>query len=283
MSTKFIITILIVLGIVVGVLSNAPQKAWHWFQDSTFSTQFYSLLNGKENLSGLLTGPLDDAAHANLTNVGIVDYTNQQREAQGLAPLHDNMLLRKAAENKLADMFKQQYFEHKSPDGRMPSDLAKTVGYEYVLVGENLALGNFKDDKTLVEAWMNSPGHRANILNKKYQEIGTAAGKGMFEGKEVWLAVQEFGAPLSSCPSTANGTKASIESNRAELANLQSQLQQKKAEIDANKYSSQDEYNKAVADYNALAQRINQLSAATQAMVKDYNDSVNKFNQCLES
>lgn len=282
MSIKFFVKSLIILGLIVGIIGGVPQKTWQWFEDTSIGTTLVSLFNGEENLSGLLTGPLDNASRANLTNSGIIDFTNKQRVAQGLAPLEENALLRKAAENKLEDMFKQQYFEHESPDGKMPSDLAKDVGYEYVLVGENLALGNFKDDEVLVQAWMDSPGHRANILNNKYSEIGTAARKGMFEGKEVWLAVQEFGTPLSSCPSTAEGAKKSIDFNRAELATLQSDLQQKKRALDANQFSSQEEYNKAVAEYNQLANRINQLSDSTQELVKQYNNSVDNFNNCLQ-
>ncbi len=283
MSTKFVVKALIVLALIVGIIGGVPQKTWQWFEDTSIGTTLVSLFNGKENLSGLLTGPLDNASRANLTSNGIIDFTNKQRATQGLDPLQENALLRKAAENKLEDMFKQQYFEHESPDGKMPSDLAKDVGYEYVQVGENLALGNFKDDEVLVQAWMDSPGHRANILNKKYSEIGTAARKGMFEGKEVWLAVQEFGTPLSSCPSTSNGTKSLIDSNRSELATLQSDLQQKKKALDANQFPSPDEYNRAVSEYNQLANRINQLSNSTQDMVKQYNDSVDDFNKCLQS
>jgi uncharacterized protein YkwD len=53
--------------------------------------------------------------------------------------------------------------------------LAKKVNYEYVVVGENLAEGDFTSDADLVKGWMDSPGHRANILNTKYEEIGIAS------------------------------------------------------------------------------------------------------------
>src|SRR6185369_15716694 len=118
----------------------------------------------------------------------------------GLPALKENALLDKAAKKKLDDMFAQQYFEHINPQGKGPSDLAKSVGYDYIAIGENLALGNFKNDAELVQAWMDSPGHRANILNKQYTEIGVAVGQGTYEGKKTWLAVQEFGRPTSSCP-----------------------------------------------------------------------------------
>lgn len=283
MSTKFIIFIVIVLGLVVAIFEGAPQKAWQWFQASPLATEIYTITNGHENLSGLLRGPEDAANQVRQTSGGIVEWTNKQRDAQGLGPLHDNALLRKAAEAKIDDMFAQQYFEHKSPDGKNPSDVIKATGYEYVMVGENLALGNFENDEVLVQAWMDSPGHRANILNNKYEEIGAAAKKGMFEGKEVWLAVQEFGMPLSSCNGPSTGTKANIDANKNELAKMQSELQRMKSDIDANRFSSPAEYNAAVAEYNNLVERTNRLSDSTQSLVGDYNDSVNSFNQCLES
>ena len=282
MSTKFIVTFLIIVGLGIAVAEGAPQKSWVWFTHTELGSKFF-LSGGEIQLSGLLRGPLDAFDGSNLTADGIIKWTNTQREDQGLIPLHENALLRKAAEAKVDDMFAQQYFEHESPDGKSPADLARGAGYSYIIVGENLALGNFKDDKTLVQAWMDSPGHRANILHGKYQEIGTAAKKGMFEGKEVWLAVQEFGAPLSACPTPALGLKGQIDANRAQLSTNQSELQSQKAAIAANRYNSESEYNAAVAKYNALVEKTNELADDTQRLVADYNDAVNTFNKCLES
>jgi len=122
---------------------------------------------------------------------------------------------------QLDDIFEKQYFAHISPEGLGPSDLAEKSGYEYIMIAENLALGNFKDDNTLVNAWMDSPGHRANILNNRYTEIGVAVGKGFFSesnennkeeiATEVWIAVQEFGLPLSSCPKPEESLLNTIE------------------------------------------------------------------------
>ena len=283
MSTKIIATVIIILGISVAVFEGVPQKALEWAGQTEIGAKVLSYVSNDQNLSGLLRGPLDGLNNSELTPVGIIAWTNTQREKQGLVPLHEDALLRKAAEAKVDDMFAKQYFEHESPDGKTPADIIKKAGYAYIVVGENLALGNFKDDETLVQAWMDSPGHRENILNNKYLEIGTAAKKGMFEGKEVWLAVQEFGAPLSTCPTFDTGVKIKIDSNRAELANNQAQLQQQKAALNANRFQSQNEYNAAVAKYNALVEQTNRLADATQDLVAEYNTSVNKFNQCLES
>lgn len=283
MSKKILGTVLFVLIITIVVFEGIPKQAFDWVRKTEVGARVLSYVQNDQNLSGLLRGPLDGLNSSELTPSGIITWTNTQREAQGLIPLHENAQLRKAAEAKVDDMFAKQYFEHESPDGKTPADVIRKAGYAYIVVGENLALGNFKDDETLVQAWMDSPGHRANILNGKYQEIGTAAKKGMFEGKEVWLAVQEFGAPLSACPTTGTGVKAQIDANRNQLAVNQAELQKQKAALNANRYKSQDEYNAAVAKYNALVERTNALADDTQKLVTDYNNSVNQFNKCLES
>ena len=180
-------------------------------------------------------------------------------------------------------MFRQQYFEHESPDGKHPADVIKATGYDYLVVGENLALGNYENDQVLVEAWMNSPGHRANILDGKFEEIGVAVGKGMFEGKEVWLAVQEFGTPSSSCPNPGAGIKSQIEQNRLSIQAEETSLATLKKQIEANKYRTREEYDNAVAEYNRRADALNELIDRTKALVNDYNSQVNSFNRCLES
>lgn len=283
MSTKIIVILLLIVGIGFAVAEDVPQRSWSWFKNSELATSIFSLSGSEEKLPGPLRGFLDGSSSANLTEEGVVKYTNEQREKNGLVPLHTNKTLAKAAEAKVDDMFAQQYFEHESPDGKTPADVIKAQGYEYIIVGENLALGNFTNDEVLVQAWMDSPGHRANILHNKFYEIGVSVKKGMFEGKEVWLAVQEFGAPLSSCPSPSSGEKSQIESNRNQLANMQAELQRKKSALETSRYASEEDYNRAVAEYNDLADRINRLSDQTQDLVRSFNEAVNRFNECLES
>ncbi len=223
--------------------------------------------------------------NSHLTRAGVIYWTNQQRaENGGLPAIKENTLLDNSAELKLADMFKKQYFEHISPTGVGPSDLAKSVGYDYVSIGENLALGNFADDKALVQAWMNSPGHRANILNKGYQEIGVAVGQGMYQGHKTWLAVQEFGRPASSCPAVDANLKTQINNLQAEVNQLQPQVESLKNQIDSENPKTKEEvdaYNQQVAQYNSLVDifdnKIDQLKLATT----QYNNQVNSFNACI--
>lgn len=212
---------------------------------------------------------------------GVITYTNKERALNGgLSALTENSLLDRDAQLKLNDMFDKQYFEHVSPTGVGPSDLAQVVGYAYVVVGENLALGDFAGDSGVVTAWMNSPGHRANILNEHYQEIGVAVGKGMYEGRETWLAVQSFGMPISACPAIDAKLKAKIEENNTTIAGLRAQLDAKKAQIDATP-TNDPNYDVYVNEFNAIVPEYNNLVETNRFNVTTYNGGVQAFNACI--
>ncbi len=227
--------------------------------------------------------PIKTALLSDLTVRGVVEYTNGARSLNGGLPaLIGNETLNRNAQIKLDDMFAKQYFEHVSPTGVGPGDIAKAVGYAYVIVGENLALGDFGSDEKLVTAWMNSPGHRANILNRFYQEIGVAVGKGMYDGRETWLAVQSFGMPLSSCPSIDAQLKMQIDSNNAQIASLRAQLDVKKALIDSTP-TSDPSYNTYVGEFNALIPEYNNLVESNKAIILTYNAQIQAYNNCINS
>ncbi|RJR30959.1 CAP domain-containing protein [Candidatus Parcubacteria bacterium] len=130
-----------------------------------------------------------------LSAEGIVYWTNYYRKQNGKSELKRNAKLDKAAQARVKDMFDRQYFSHTTPSGETFSAAIRAAGYSYYGVGENIAYGSYKDDKTLVTAWYNSDGHRHNMLNSKYTEMGAAAGYGMFKGKNRWVAVELFGQP----------------------------------------------------------------------------------------
>jgi uncharacterized protein YkwD len=99
---------------------------------------------------------------------------NAQRARHRLAPLTENTMLDRAAELHSVDMAKRDYFEHADPDGVQPDARIVQQGYPPILVGENLAWGETvkSTPATIVSMWMKSPGHRANILESDYREIG---------------------------------------------------------------------------------------------------------------
>lgn len=101
----------------------------------------------------------------------LVAGTNDQRVANGLGSLALNSTLSQAAQNKANDMAARDYWSHNTPDGQAPWTFIAAVGYSYQTAGENLAYG-FTTSSGTITGWMNSPGHRANILNSSFQEVG---------------------------------------------------------------------------------------------------------------
>jgi uncharacterized protein YkwD len=216
-----------------------------------------------------------------LTQKGIIEWTNKQREKYGLAPLKENQILDETAMAKVEDMFENQYFAHESPTGEGVSDLARKFSYDFLLIGENLAMGNFSSDEDLVLAWMESPGHRENILNEKYQEIGVAVKKGIFEGKEVWIAVQHFGLPSSFCQKPDLSLKEKIEENEKQIFKLQEELLTLNSEIRKLSRWQREEISQKIDQYNELVSEYNSLVAETKNLIDEYNSQVNSYNQCL--
>jgi len=127
----------------------------------------------------------------------VISQTNDQRQKLGLAPLKYNAVLSQSAVAKAQDMFANNYWAHNSPQGKTPWDFFKSVGYQYSVAGENLAK-DFYDTEGLIKAWMNSPTHRDNILNPKYQEIGIGVVNGILNGVKTTLVVQHFALPLNA-------------------------------------------------------------------------------------
>lgn len=122
------------------------------------------------------------------------DLTNQERQDQNVSVLKDNPILDRAALLKAEDMAAKQYFSHVSPDGKTPWYWLDLVGYKYDYAGENLAI-DFSDSKDVTNAWMNSPGHRANIVKAAYTEMGTGVASGMYQGHETIYTVQVYANP----------------------------------------------------------------------------------------
>jgi hypothetical protein len=142
-----------------------------------------------------------------ITVQDIVTQTNDQRGKNGLAPLKTNGQLNVAAQLKGQDMLTKGYWAHVSPEGKEPWYWIIQSGYNYNRAGENLAK-DFRDTTSTVTAWMNSPGHRANILNPNYKDIGVAVVSGPFNGYDTVIVVQMFGEPYGG--SSASLTQPDI-------------------------------------------------------------------------
>lgn len=115
----------------------------------------------------------------------VVKLTNQERTQRGLKPLKVDPTLSKMARDKSGDMAQNHYFSHNSPTYGSPFDMMKQYGISYRTAGENIAEGQ-RTPQEVVDAWMNSEGHRENILNPNFTYIGV----GYVEQGNIWT--QDF-------------------------------------------------------------------------------------------
>jgi uncharacterized YkwD family protein/spore coat assembly protein SafA len=118
----------------------------------------------------------------------VVALVNQERAKQGLKPVQADWELSRMARYKSMDMISHNYFSHQSPTYGSPFDMMKEFGISFMSAGENIAAGQTSAD-AVMKAWMNSPGHRANILNPSYTKIGVGLAQG---GSYGYYWTQEF-------------------------------------------------------------------------------------------
>lgn len=229
------------------------------------------------NLSSNTPSPLTAGV---LNQKAILDIVNIERAKEGLPALTFNLRLSAMAEGKAVDMINKQYFAHVSPTGVDVAHLSKVYGYEYIFLGENLAMGDFVSSSDVMTGWMNSPGHRANILSKNYTEIGISALQGDYEGRTVWYAVQEFGKPLSSCPAPDAALEATIVNEQTSVSAFEQTLTTMRAGIDQAS-GDQVAYNAQAENYNTMVDAYNNLVTKTKLDITTYNAGVTAFNLCL--
>gem|GEM_PF-1832230 len=143
------------------------------------STENISVAENKGELDSapaeIKTSEQPIAAQISKTVNSIIDLINIERAKVNLPSLKENSLLDKAAFEKSKDMAERNYFSHTTPDGLSDFDFIKAAGYKFKEAGSNIAEGDFKDDQGLVDAWMASPGHKANILADYAADFGYGA------------------------------------------------------------------------------------------------------------
>ncbi len=125
----------------------------------------------------------------------IIALTNTERAENNAGVVTEDALLDKAAQAKADDMAANGYFSHVGPDGKTPWQWVAGSGYKYQYAGENLAV-RFVDSADVINAWMESPTHRANIVKGVYTAIGVGVAQGMYEGQSATFVVQYFATPL---------------------------------------------------------------------------------------
>jgi len=116
----------------------------------------------------------------------VVDLVNSERAKVGCSPVKVNAKLTKAAQDHSEDMAEHSNMSHTGSDGSQPGDRIERAGYSWSTYGENVAYG-YSSPKSVMEGWMNSSGHKANILNCDFKEIGV----GLSGSDNYWT--QDFG------------------------------------------------------------------------------------------
>lgn len=118
----------------------------------------------------------------------VLELTNAERSKRNIPPLKWNEQLANLGQQHCDDMIKRDFFSHNNPDGETPFDRMKKAGIAYWVAGENIAAGQYSPE-AVIESWMNSAGHRKNILNPDFKSLGVGVVRGGHYG--VYWA-QEF-------------------------------------------------------------------------------------------
>lgn len=137
----------------------------------------------------------------------IIALTNTQREYNHVGLLSYDTLLARAAQEKAEDMAQKGYFAHVGPGGVEPWYWLIKSGYEYQYAGENLAV-RFVDSSDVVDAWMESPSHRTNMVKPAYSNIGVGVANGMYQGQPATYVVQYFASPRSAQSASVHAASA---------------------------------------------------------------------------
>lgn len=144
----------------------------------------------------------------------IISLTNTIRTNLNLAPLSESPLLDQAAFNKAQDMLFNQYFSHNGPDGKSLADWLKTIKYDFLTAGENLAMG-FTSPEEVVNAWTRSQTHYKNLIDRDFNEIGVGIVSGRYGLAQTTLVAQYFGAALSQPAAAIKPAQASAPASAA--------------------------------------------------------------------
>jgi len=137
--------------------------------------------------------------------------TNNARTENHLSTLKLNSKLSNAAHKKAENMLEVGYWAHNAPDGTLPWRWIEDEGYAYSYAGENLARG-FNTTEGIMDAWLESPSHRANVLNENYTEVGFAAVNGVMNGERTTLVVAMYAQPIGAPNAGHDGLTSTSES-----------------------------------------------------------------------
>jgi uncharacterized protein YkwD len=211
-----------------------------------------------------------------LSQTGVIDLTNVVRTSEGLVTLNENALLTAIAEERAKDMIERQYFGHVSPSGDRVALVASRSGYQYKVIAENLAAGMFSNSQRVVDAWLQSPGHRKNILSSQVRDIGVSVMKGRINGTDGWVVVQVFATqqPLATyAPNGRDSFGYPTGSRDGELDSPSARLYRSRLDLDKEKESIQRDTRLLVRS----SSRIQELNARISA----YNSKAGQYSRTV--
>lgn len=185
--------------------SKAHIKTLHRVRLGLFSILLVMLVAVRGN-SGMIEAASPAAQQASvlaystsMSRGDLLSGTNVFRAQNGLGPLSLNAQLNNAAQSKAQHMVALNYWAHDAPDGTTPWYFFDQAGYSYSKAGENLAYG-FNTSQDVVNGWIGSPGHRANIL-AEYTEVGFGFVDGSsYQGGQYTVVVAHYGTPSAPAP-----------------------------------------------------------------------------------
>ena len=166
-----IILVAAVPGFGASACGDSPKQFVSNRAGAGFLYNIHSTGNSNNYGNGDSTNKVSQNSNISANAQGVIKLVNKERNAAGLSALTENSRLSEAAQAKAEDMMKNGYFSHISPTYGSPFEMMKTFGIAYKSAGENIAKGQ-KTPAAVMNGWMNSSGHRTNILNASYEQIG---------------------------------------------------------------------------------------------------------------
>ncbi len=210
----------------------------------------------------------------------VLRLVNESRVDLELPPLQLSDSLNQSALWKAQDMKEKRYFEHTSPQGVDYWFFVKKSQYDYQKVGENLAEGYFSAAE-VHQAWMESKGHRENILSSEFEEIGVAILESKFEGRKTYLIIQHFGEPIELEEAIVVVCKKELqvrcEKLKEELARIEEVIEKQEGEIEKGLEGGFSE--KSLRD---LYENLDHLKEVLEKIEEDLEECGNYQEKCDE-
>ena len=167
--------------------------------------------------------------------------------------------------------------------GKEAGDLIQEAGYQFLAIGENLALGTYNSEQSIVDSWIDSPPHHQVLISPYFEEIAVGLKQGVFDGQKVWVVVQHFGRSGEVCNAVApeQSVKQRINTQSAQLRAWEQEIQEKQAVLRKYAPSYGVEYNQVARENDALVQQYNALLQETQQEIETYTRQIKAYNDCV--